>query len=52
MPVPGVSQVPLSPLKPSVTAYMARSRSLRNSNLQSYGPHKVQQVSQVAAAAQ
>ena len=38
MPVPGVSQVPCSPLKPSVTAYMAFTRSLLKPKRSMYAP--------------
>lgn len=35
-PVPGVSQEPVRPVNPSVTAYMARTRSLLNPKLSKY----------------
>ena len=38
IPLPGVSQVPVSPLSPSVTAYIARSRSLLKPNRSRYRP--------------
>jgi phytoene dehydrogenase-like protein len=38
IPVPGVSHVPLSPEKPSVTAYIALTRSLLNANRSRYSP--------------
>ena len=39
-PLPGVSQVPVSPLTPSVTAYIALSRSLLNSKRSRYSPDR------------
>lgn len=44
MPVPGVSHVPLSPLKPSVTAYIARSRSLLKPNLRHTCKHHIYEM--------
>ncbi len=38
IPVPGVSQVPKRPEKPSVTAYIARSRSLLKAKRARYSP--------------